>query len=232
MKYSQKYGWPDNSTTYYSDTVIPYIIKTQLTDGQKECIFYFPKKCDLGLAKNYRGITLIYVASSIYNALLCNQIEPKNEKIPRTNHNDFWRNRSTTSQILTIRRILEGVRAKNLEAMILFVDFSMAFDSIHWGKMEQILLAYGLPKETIAAIMMLYKNRKVSFRSLGGDTDYFDIVAGVLLGNTSALYLFIICLDYMLRTSIDKMKDNGFKLAKEWSRRYPAKFRSQTTPMT
>ena len=27
----------------------------------------------------------------------------------------------------------------------------------------------------------------------------------------------------MLRTSIDKMKDNGFKLAKERSRRYPAK---------
>ena len=35
-----------------------------------------------------------------------------------------------------------------------------------------------------------------------------------------APYLFIICLDYVLRTSIDKMKDNGFKLAKERSRRY------------
>ena len=28
----------------------------------------------------------------------------------------------------------------------------MAFDSIHRGKMEQILLAYGLPKETVTAI--------------------------------------------------------------------------------
>ena len=89
--------------------------------------------------------------------------------------------------------------------------------------MEQILLAYGLPKETIAAIMMLYKNTKVKVRSLNGDTDYFDIVAGVLQGDTLAPYLFIICLDYMLRTSVDKMKDNGFKLAKERSRRYPAK---------
>ena len=35
-------------------------------------------------------------------------------------------------------------------------------------------------------------------------------------------YLFIISLDYVLRTSIDLMKDNGFKLAKERSRRYPA----------
>ncbi len=58
------------------------------------------------------------------------------------------------SQILTIRRILEGVCAKNLEAAILLVDFTKAFDSIHSRKMEQILLAYILPKETVAAIMM------------------------------------------------------------------------------
>ena len=70
--------------------------------------------------------------------------------------------------------------------------------------------------------MMLYRNTKVKFRSPDGDTDYFDIVAGVLLGDTLAPYLFIICRDYVLRTSIDKMKDNGFKLAKERSRRYPA----------
>ena len=46
--------------------------------------------------------------------------------------------------------------------------------------MEQILHAYGLPKETIAAVMMLYKNTKVKVRSPDGDTDYFDIAAGVL----------------------------------------------------
>ena len=39
-----------------------------------------------------------------------------------------------TSQILTIHRILEGVRAKKIEATILFVDFSKAFDSIRKGK--------------------------------------------------------------------------------------------------
>ena len=88
--------------------------------------------------------------------------------------------------------------------------------------MELILLAYGLPKETVAAIMMLYKNTKVKVRSPDGDTDYFDIVAGVLQRDTLAPYLFIIYLDYVLRTSIDIMKDNGFKLAKERIRRYSA----------
>ena len=124
---------------------------------------------------------------------------------------------------MTICRILECVRAKNLQATILFVDFTKAFNSIHRGKMEQILLAYGIPKETVVAITILYRNTKVKVCSPDGDTEYFDIVAGVLQGDTLVPYLFIICLDYVLRTSIDKIKENGFELTKKRSRRYPAK---------
>ena len=89
--------------------------------------------------------------------------------------------------------------------------------------MEQILLAYGLPEETVAAITILNRNTKVKVRSPDGDTEYFDIVAGVLQGDTLAPYLFIICLDYVLRTSIDNIRENGFVLTKKRSRRYPAK---------
>ena len=53
--------------------------------------------------------------------------------------------------------------------------------------------------------------------------NYFDIVAGVQQGDTLVLYLFIICLDYVLRTLIDKIKENGFELTKKRSRRYLAK---------
>ena len=42
-------------------------------------------------------------------------------------------------------------------------------------------------------------------------------------GDTLAPYLFIICLDYVLRTSIDKIRENGFELTKKRIRRYPAK---------
>ena len=118
----------------------------------KGCILPFPKKGDLGLAKNYRGITLTSIAAKIYNALQRKRIEPKIDNILRKNQNGFRRNRSTTSQILTIRRILEGVWAKNIQGTLLFIDFTKAFGSIHRGKMEQILLAHDIPKETVAAI--------------------------------------------------------------------------------
>ena len=89
--------------------------------------------------------------------------------------------------------------------------------------MEQILLVYGVPKETVTAITILYRNTKVKVRSPDGDTEYFNIIAGVLQRDTLAPYLFIICLDFMLRTSIDKIKENDFELTKKRSTRYPAK---------
>ena len=178
----------------------------------KGYILPFPKNGDLGLAKNYRGITLTSIEAKIYNALLRNRIEPKLDNILRKNQNGF---RRKTSQILTIRRILEGVRVKNLQATLLFVDFTKALYSIHRGKIEQILLAYGLPKETVAAIMILYRNTKVKVHSPNEDTEYFDISVEVLQGDTLDPYLFIICLDYVLRTSIDKIRENGFELTKK-----------------
>ena len=50
--------------------------------------------------------------------------------------------------------------------------------------------------------MILYRNTKVKVHSHEGDTHYFEIVAGMLQGDTLAPYLFIICVDYVRRTSI------------------------------
>ena len=61
--------------------------------------------------------------------------------------------------------------------------------------MEQIQLAYGLLKDIVTAIMILYKNMKAMVHSSDGDTDFFNIVAGVLPEDTLLLCMFIICLD-------------------------------------
>ena len=196
--------------------------KQEIERWTEGCILPFPKKGDLGLTDNYRGITLTAIASKIYNLLLLNRIRPELEHKLRKNQNGFREKRSTVGQILTLRRIIEGVQAKNLDAAIVFIDFAKAFDSVHRGKLQQILLAYGIPSETVDAIMMLYKNTRSMVRSPDGDTAFFDILAGVLQGDTLAPYLFIICLDYVLRMSADEMNHLGLTLTKSTSRRHPA----------
>ena len=60
---------------------------------------------------------------------------------------------------------------------------------------------------------MLYQDTKIIVRSPDSDIDFFNIVTGILQGDTTALFLFIICLDYALCwTSVDLMKENSFML--------------------
>ena len=101
-----------------------------LSKVQLICVLLFSKKDNFGITKTYRGIILTAIVTKFYKALLFNHNQTKIEKILRKIHK------------------------------FLFVDFSEVFDSIYRRKMEQILLAYSLPKETVTAIMMLQKNMK------------------------------------------------------------------------
>ena len=68
-----------------------------------------PIKGDLIIDSNYRGITLSSSASKIYNKILLNRIRPILDEKLRTNQKGLRPGRSTLAQILTLRRILEGV---------------------------------------------------------------------------------------------------------------------------
>ena len=57
--------------------------------------------------------------------------------------------------------------------------------------MEQILQAYGLPKEYFSTIMMLYKNMKAMVCAPDGDTDFFRIAPGYLQIDILAPSIFI-----------------------------------------
>ena len=140
------------------------VYKQSTIEKLTQCsILPFPKKSDLRITKNYIGKTLIVTAAKVKISLLLNWIRPE-EKILRKNQVGFQRNRSTTSQILKVRRII-GVRSKNFEATLLLVDFPKAFESIYRGKMKQILITHGLSKETDTAVVMRYKNTKAMVRS-------------------------------------------------------------------
>ena len=60
-------------------------------------------------------------------------------------------------------------------------------------------------KKTVTAIFMLYKNMKTIVCSPNDDTNFFDIVTGVLEGDTLESFLLIIYLDDILWMSIDLM---------------------------
>ena len=177
-----------------------------------------PKKGDLTKTDNYRGIALSQTAAKVYNRCILNRIRPVIDKVLRPNQNGFRQGRSTSAHVLALRRIVEELKNHKKEAVISFIDFRKAFDSVNRSRMFEILSAYGIPDTIVNAIKILYKDTTASVVTPEGETEPFTIKTGVLQGDPLAPFLFIIVLDYALRTSITS--DHGFTLKRRQSRRH------------
>ena len=86
--------------------------------------------------------------------------------------------------------------------------------------MFEILLAYGIPSCVVDAIEVMYKDTCAKVLTPEGETSAFKINTGVLQGDPLAPFLFIIVVDYALRTSITS--SDGLTLMPRRSSRYPA----------
>ena len=178
------------STLFYSICAIITLIHTNLqTIWNKSQIIPIPKKGDLSLPTNYRGISLMPIAAKIYNKLLLNRLIPFVGPILPKNQNGFRRGRSTLSQILCLRRLIEESNLSNLDLALVFFDFSKAFDSVDRSKMFEILELYGIPNEIIAAIKVMYTDTSSTILTTDGETPSFPILAGILQGDTLAPFL-------------------------------------------
>ena len=134
--------------------------------------------------------------------MLLNRISPHLDPILRRNQNGFRKGRSTTPQILALRRLIEELKISNKQAYIVFVDFSKAFDSVNRKAMLHILLNYGIPEEIVNAIAIMYDNPSSFVQTLDGPTKEFFTITGILQGDTLGPYLFVIIVDYLVRQLI------------------------------
>ena len=107
-----------------------------------------------------------------------------------------------------------------MTAIITFVDFRKAFDSINISRMFKILVAYGTPRAIIDMISVLHADTCETVFTPDGEPKEFQISKGVLQGETLTPFLFVIVLDYAMRMAIqDNEVELGFQLIRKQSRR-------------
>ena len=86
--------------------------------------------------------------------------------------------------------------------------------------MLKILAAYGIPSRIVSVIGLMYKGTRAKVLSPDGESKLFDILAGVLQGDTLAPYLFAIVIDYCMRKAVNGDDEKlGFTLEQRKSRR-------------
>ena len=179
-----------------------YNTKTVPDEWHQSILVPIFKKGDPTKCGNYRGIALMSICAKLYNLLLLERLRVLDPKL-RHNQNGSRVLRSTAQQVLALRRIIEEVSSvKDKKLLMVFIDFSKAYDSIDWNYIESILLSYSVPAEIVNAIMSVYYGAQASVKVDGVIADPIDLGVGVLQGDTLAPFLFVIVLDWILRNAI------------------------------
>ena len=182
-----------------------------------------PKKGDLSLMTNYRGISLLSIATKVYNKILLNRIRDEVDPILRKNQAGFRPGRSCAQQIHILRRVLEGFRDYQLPRVVTFIDFKKAFDSTNRKVMFAVLRHYGIPEAVVNQCgLQKLKNSKSAVMVDGGLSDPFDVTTGVLQGDVLAPFLFVVLVDYLLKKATSQL-DSGVVTHPRRFTRHPAK---------
>ena len=63
--------------------------------------------------------------------------------------------------------------------------------------MELILSSYDIAQKIVKAIMSMYSYNSATMLTPDGQSDLFDITAGVLQGGTLSPFIFVVVVDYM-----------------------------------
>ena len=180
------------------------------TDWKDGHIIKLPKKGDLSICENYRGITLLSVPGKVFNRILLERMRDAVDVRLRDHQAGFRRDRSCTDQIATLRIIVEQSLEWNSSLYINFVDFLKAFDSLHRDTLWQLLRHYGIPAKLTRIIKESYEGMACQVVHGGQLTRRFDVKTGVRQGCLLSPFLFLLAIDWVMRRTTDGQK-NGIQ---------------------
>ena len=162
-----------------------------------------PKKGDLGLCKNWRGICLLDIASKILDSVMVRRLQEVMEKEGMESQTGFRYFRGTIDGAFTVINALRKRQEHNLQSFVAFIDLIKAFDSVPRAALWKVLLKFGFPRHFVRILMRLHTDAVMKFKinDQAEDADVASMI-GVRQGSNSGPVLFL----FIMQAAMETMK--------------------------
>ena len=127
-------------------------------DWRKSVIVSIPKKGNSTALDNQRGIAKTCSSAKFFNKVLLSRLMPIIDPLLSQCQSGFRAGRSTTEQVMALRCIIDTCRVTNKTALLVFVDFRKAFNTIHRSSIPVILSQYNVQNCLISDIIQMYND--------------------------------------------------------------------------
>ena len=169
-----------------------------------------PKKGDLSLCKNWRGICLLDIASKIFSSMCVRRLQIVMEEEGMDEQSGFRAFRGTIDGLFSTSLGLQKRKEHNLETWALFVDLVKAFDTVPREALFAVLRRFGLPDHFVNVIIRLHKNAMIKVK-VGAVDSELESSIGVRQGSCEGPVLFLFIMQAALETMNWPVAKPGFR---------------------
>jgi hypothetical protein len=159
-----------------------------------------PKKGDLSLCKNWRGICLLDVLSKIVSTVMNARMAIVQEDNGLEAQTGFRSNRGTIDGTFSINIALQKRKEHGLATWALFIDLVKAFDTIIREAAFTILRKFGFPDHFIHIAIRLHKNASIKFKTGAVDSSVPSSI-GVRQGSVEGPSIFLFFMQAVMETA-------------------------------
>jgi exonuclease III len=171
-----------------------------------------PNKDPLEVA-NRRPITLLNLDYKLYSKILNNRLKQFLPHLISKYQTGFVKGRFIIDNIITLDMILDHLNKCQSEAIITFIDFEKAFDSLDHDAIFRTLQFIGLPTSFINTIKDMLSNTNVCIHINHSLTKPIAIQRGVKQGDPISPTLFILTMECLIQTLLSNSQMKGIKLS-------------------
>ena len=186
-----------------------------------------PKKGDLSICDNWRGISLLDVVGKVFARVMQMRLQIVAEEILPESQCGFRKGRGCTDMVFALRQLVEKLKEHRSKGFILFVDLTKAYDSVPRSVLWQMLRKIGVPEEMVCMVRSLHEGMQAVVRVENESTEKIQVNNGVRQGCTLAPTLFNLYIAAVInhwRTQCDQLgisvqhRNDGGKLFESRSR--------------
>ena len=147
-----------------------------------------PKKGNLMLPKNFRGIQMMKSFAVLFDRIITNRL--KSWLTFNVDQTAFQKLKSTLIHIFTLRILIEVARKQNVTLYIGSVDIEKAFDHVPRSLLLKKLVKLGVGRLMLFALKEIYMYSVCVIKFQGELSDTFRMYRGVRQGAASSVLLF------------------------------------------
>jgi hypothetical protein len=162
-------------------------------------LMLLPKKGDLSLCKNWRGICLLDIASKILSSVMVGRMQLVQEENGLEFQFGFRGGRGTVDGLFTTGLALQKRQEHGLDTWALFIDLVKAFDTVPRELLFDVLRKFGMPDHFVNVVKRLHTNAVIKFMCGDVDSEVASDI-GVRQGSCEGPVLFLFIVQAALET--------------------------------